>query len=375
MKVESWSRKNDSPAFYWQISSKSSTTWGAIQNERLFPQNPSQFESPTEALHHPLQFEMKADPTVYKPHFFTEGIHLQPPPPIKYTKHAHKLLRRVQWLAMAGCGWLWLAVAGHGWLWNKARKKKAYRRCLHKQPANHLKFVMGDGGKNSFLGLANKARQFAAAWLRYRYEALRFRQTRLLLLSCFVKCVSKPGNSHAKTCSKRLCWGRIVSLLWIDRGPLYLITHKCTRHTDGKGPVTGKAPWRERPRAGLEKFTSRNSAPVCKDQNNILIFFSFYIEKFSHKIMKKNLIWKYSETATPWVFDWTWWNLASQVRPNVPSTNLSSIPPTFVWIVNFIFSCVHKWNDFEIKIICMNIESKKIFKKIKTKFFKLNFFF
>ena len=65
---------------------------------------------------------------------------------------------------------------------------------------------------------------------------------------------------------------------------------------------------------------------------------TFYIKKFTHKIITKDLIWKYSETATPWVFDETWWNLASQVRPNVPSTNLSGIPPTFVWIVNFVYS-------------------------------------
>ena len=76
---------------------------------------------------------------------------------------------------------------------------------------------------------------------------------------------------------------------------------------------------------------------------------SLHMKKFSYKIITKNLIWKYSETATPWVFDQTRWNLASQVRPNVPSTNLSSIPPTFARIVNFIFSCVLKWNDSVIK--------------------------
>ena len=30
---------------------------------------------------------------------------------------------------------------------------------------------------------------------------------------------------------------------------------------------------------------------------------SFYINKFCCKIITKDLIWKYSETATPWVFD------------------------------------------------------------------------
>ena len=76
----------------------------------------------------------------------------------------------------------------------------------------------------------------------------------------------------------------------------------------------------------------------------------FISKKFSYEIITKDLIWKFSETATPWVFDETWWNLASQVRPNVPSTNLSSVLPTFVSIVNFIFPCVCKWNDSEIKL-------------------------
>ena len=82
-----------------------------------------------------------------------------------------------------------------------------------------------------------------------------------------------------------------------------------------------------------------------------------------------NLIWKYSETATPWAFDQIWWNLASQVWPNVPSTNLSSTPPTFVWLVNFIFPCVCKWNDSEIKLFQWVSKRDWTFKKIKIKIF------
>ena len=73
-----------------------------------------------------------------------------------------------------------------------------------------------------------------------------------------------------------------------------------------------------------------------------------YIQKFSCKIITKDLIWKYSETATSWVFDQTWWRLASQVRPNVPFTNLSLIPPSFISILNFIFSPCMEWNGMAL---------------------------
>ena len=93
------------------------------------------------------------------------------------------------------------------------------------------------------------------------------------------------------------------------------------------------------------------------------------------KSLQKDLIWKYPKTATPWVFDWTWWNLASQVRPNAPSTNLSSMPPAFVWIVKFIFSLCMKMERVWKKVIWTITAWKPDFqKKISKKNFKENHF-
>ena len=80
----------------------------------------------------------------------------------------------------------------------------------------------------------------------------------------------------------------------------------------------------------LWNLAGETVAPVWSPSEYFLL--KNFVEKSFQKKWSQNV-----ETATPWVFDWTWRNLSSQIRPNVPSTNLWSIPPTFVWIVNFIF--------------------------------------
>ena len=86
----------------------------------------------------------------------------------------------------------------------------------------------------------------------------------------------------------------------------------------------------------LGNLTRKTFAPKWS-LNKIFKLINLVIKSFT-----KDLIWKYSETATPLVCDWTRWNLPSQVGPNMPSANFSIIALTFVWIVNFIFSGVHE---------------------------------